>query len=93
MEDYELCDQIRIVHDADIYIGLHGAGLVHLWWLKEDSLVYELEPQYMVSNPTFSTLARLSGRKYKSTNIGGETKYVNVNISKIVKDLKKYLNL
>ena len=93
LEDYELCDQIRIVHDADIYIGVHGAGLVHLWWLKEDSLVYELEPQYMVSNPTFRTLASLSGRKYKSTNIGKGTKYVNVNISQIVKDLKKYLNL
>ena len=93
LEDYELCDQIRIVHDADIYIGVHGAGLVHLWWLKEDSLVYELEPQYMVSNPTFRTLASLSGHKYKSINIGSGTKYVNVNIGKIVKDLKKYLNL
>ena len=47
----------------------------------------------MVSNPTFSTLASLSGHKYKSTIIGGGIKCVNVNISKIVKDLKKYLNL
>ena len=93
LEDLGLCEQIRIVHNSDIYMGVHGAGLVHLWWLKEDSLVYEMVPHYETGNPTFDTLARLSGRRYHSSQIGGKLKAVHAQVSEIVKDLDKYSSL
>ena len=92
MEELELCDQVRIVHDADIYLGVHGAGLVHLWWLQDDALIYELVPTNQMSNSAFSTLSALSGRKYKSLIIGSGNRIVHVNVAEVIKDLKKYLS-
>ena len=33
MEEFSLCEQIQLAHTADVLVGVHGAGLVHLWWL------------------------------------------------------------
>lgn len=94
LEDLRLCDQVRIVHNADIFLGVHGAGLVHLWWLKDDSLVYEMKPPYVVGNPTFEVLASLTGRKYNSSFISGTLGHpAHVRVSKIVEDLDKYSSL
>ena len=92
LESLGLCEQIRIVHNSDVYLGVHGAGLVHLWWLEEDALVYEMEPQYESNNPTFRSLARLSGRKYKSSYITGGLKVVHADASDVVNDLKNYFS-
>ncbi len=64
MENMPICEQIRMVHDADVLMGVHGAGLVHSWWLQEDALLFELVPVSMISNPSFKTLTKLSGRRY-----------------------------
>lgn len=90
LEDLKLCEQIRIVHDSDIFLAVHGAGLVHLWWLKDDSLVVELEPDYEIGNPTFHTLALLSGHKYMRFHIRGGWEFVHANVGGILKGLDKY---
>ena len=68
-EDLSVCEQIRIVHDADIFIGLHGAGLVHAWWLQDNALLFEIEPSDQSGNPTFRMLTTLAGLNYKSFRI------------------------
>ena len=88
-EDLGICEQVGMVHNADVYLGVHGSGLVHLWWLREGAVVYELEPHYEVGNPTFRTLARLSGRKYKKSSIGGGWGKVHARVDDIVADLEK----
>ena len=37
MEDLDLCQQMRLVHECNVYVGVHGAGLVHSWWLQNDA--------------------------------------------------------
>ena len=43
-EEMDLCDQIKLVHQADVFLGVHNAGLVHLWWLQDHVLIFELVP-------------------------------------------------
>jgi len=64
-EDLTMCQQIQIAHDADILIGVHGAGLVHSWWLRDTAMLLELVPFGMYSNPSFKMLCMLAGRNYK----------------------------
>ena len=53
-ETMEICKQIEKSALSDILIGVHGAGLVHLWWLmKRHATVIELEPHSQKGNPTF----------------------------------------
>ena len=69
-EDLPVCEQIRMVHDADIFIGVHGAGLVHAWWLQDNALLFEIVPSGESNNPTFKMLTTLVGINYKGYRIG-----------------------
>ena len=82
-EDLSVCEQIRIVHDADIFIGVHGAGLVHAWWLQDNALLFEIEPSNQSGNPTFRLLTTLAGINYKSFRIPS----LSVNVKKFVDTL------
>jgi hypothetical protein len=60
-------DQMVQVHQCDIILGVHGAGLTHLLWLHEGSAVVEILPArkddvapYMY----FKNLAMLTGSPY-----------------------------
>ena len=92
LEDLGICEQVGLAHNADIYLGVHGSGLVHLWWLKEDAMVYELEPHYEKGNPTFWMLARLSCRKYMKSFIAGGQSGVHANINQIIAKLKEVIS-
>ena len=85
-EDLSVCDQIRNVYDADIYIGVHGAGLVHSWWLQENAMLFEIEPSDQMGNPTFRMLTTLVGIHYKGFHIHQES------ISQITVDVKNVVN-
>ena len=87
MEDLGICSQVELAHSADVLIGVHGAGLVHLWWLRNESLIYEVEPLSQILNPTFSMLAELSGHRYMKQTIFTFKKKLNVDIEKIKKDV------
>ena len=84
MEDIDLCQQMRLAHDCDVYIGVHGAGLVHSWWLQDDASLLELVPPSQASNPSFKTLTLLSGRHYHSLAISGDTYHVTVDIKRAI---------
>lgn len=84
MEDIDLCQQMRLVHDCDVYIGVHGAGLVHSWWLQDDASLLELVPPSQAGNPSFKTLTLLSGRHYHSLAISGNTYHVSVDIKRAI---------
>lgn len=93
LENLSLCDQIAHGHNADVFLGVHGSGLVHLWWMREEALVFEMEPHYEIGNPTFRMLSRLAGQRYHSEAIGGGWKTVHVNIPSIIKSMKKFATL
>ena len=66
MEELDICNQVKLAHSADILIGVHGAGLVHSWWMRENGMLLELVPLTKLDRPTYKILAGLTGRKYYS---------------------------
>ena len=64
-EQLTVCEQIKSAHNTDILIGMHGAGMVHLWWIEENAKVVELIPKSQRGNVAFKTLATFLGRTYK----------------------------
>ena len=87
-EDLPMCEQIRMVHDADIFIGVHGAGLVHAWWLQDNALLFEIVPSDQISNPTFKMLTTLAGINYKDFHIPqGSVPLISIDIKKFIDTL------
>ncbi|XP_078371059.1 EGF domain-specific O-linked N-acetylglucosamine transferase-like isoform X2 [Oculina patagonica] len=55
-------EQIKITHNSDIFIGMHGAGLTHALFLPDWAVLIEL---YNTEDPgCYSDLARLRGVNY-----------------------------
>ena len=88
LEEMSVCEQVSYTHDADFLIGVHGAGLVHLWWLREKAVVIELEPYFEMGNPSFRTLAKLTGRHYEGIPIEGSSGGVRVNVNEVISRIK-----
>jgi capsular polysaccharide biosynthesis protein len=54
LEQMDMCEQIRKAAQSDVLVGVHGAGLVHLWWMwTENPTLVEIEPKSQVGNPSF----------------------------------------
>jgi len=87
MEDLSICKQVQIAAEAAVLLGVHGAGLVHLWWLRDGAAAVELEPGFEFGNPTFRMLALLTGRNYSSEQIGGTSNAVSVNVKSLLKTI------
>ena len=60
-------EQLRIVQDTDILIGVHGAGLTHEMFLQPGSTVVEILPPN-VHHKGFRNLANQMGHRYFSTH-------------------------
>ena len=77
LESMAICEQVTKSASSDILIGVHGAGLVHLWWLaKEHSTVIELEPTTQATNPSF----RKGGRVRKGHLIKRNNKFSHLGL-------------
>ena len=86
-EDLSICEQIEYAHSADILVGVHGAGLVHAWWLREDrGLLFEIVPGFQVANPTFKMLTTLTGRNYHAYTMRGSYGQSRYSLELNVKD-------
>ena len=83
MEELDICDQVRIAHSADILIGVHGAGLVHSWWMRESGVLLELTK---LDRPTYKVLAGVIGRKYYSVILKNSPQkhHNSVNVSAVL---------
>jgi EGF domain-specific O-GlcNAc transferase len=71
-------EQIQIIRDTDILVGVHGAGLAHIMWMKPGSAVVEILP-YELGFKGFRNLAGLMDLGYFSAHAdqpaeGDETK-------------------
>ncbi|XP_065172602.1 EGF domain-specific O-linked N-acetylglucosamine transferase [Atheta coriaria] len=60
--DVPFLEQLEIIRNTDVLIGMHGAGLTHLLFLPDWASLFEL---YNCEDPNcYSDLARLRGLKY-----------------------------
>lgn len=66
-------DQLKIVHNTDILIGIHGAGLAHTLFLPDWAVLYEL---HACQDNCYHDLARLRGVSYISPNDDEKNKFV-----------------
>ena len=88
-EKLDICDQVRIAHNTDLLIAVHGAGLVHLWWQQSHGQVLELVPRSQRGNAAFVTLSKLIGRKHKLCNqVKEKGNNVTINIKKVIEEVK-----
>lgn len=91
-EALPICEQIRIMHKTDVMIAMHGAGMVHLWWLQKRGVILELVPKSQRGNAAFITLAKHLGRTHKIINsVKEKGAIVTVDINKIVSEVKKFI--
>ncbi|XP_071081887.1 EGF domain-specific O-linked N-acetylglucosamine transferase-like [Haliotis cracherodii] len=61
-KDMPFLDQLKISHNSDIFIGMHGAGLTHLLFQPDWAVVFEI---YNCEDPRcYYDLARLRGISY-----------------------------
>ncbi|KAL2091396.1 hypothetical protein ACEWY4_013659 [Coilia grayii] len=61
-KDMPFLEQVRITHNSDIFIGMHGAGLTHLLFLPDWAVIFEL---YNCQDEScYRDLARLRGVHY-----------------------------
>ena len=87
-EDLSVCEQMQMVHDADIFIGVHGAGLVHAWWLQDNALLVEIIPSDEIGNPTFKMLTTLIGINYNGYRIRqGSHRRISLDVKKFINAL------
>ncbi|KAI0688908.1 hypothetical protein C8Q76DRAFT_759373 [Earliella scabrosa] len=56
-------DQVRLAHASDVLVGVHGAGLTHLFWQRRGSAVVEILP-HDVNNVGFRTASQMRGLHY-----------------------------
>ncbi|XP_061641895.1 EGF domain-specific O-linked N-acetylglucosamine transferase isoform X5 [Phyllopteryx taeniolatus] len=61
-KDVPFPEQLRITHNSDIFIGMHGAGLTHLLFLPDWAVVFEL--YNCQDEGCYRDLARLRGIRY-----------------------------
>ena len=90
LENLSICEQIAYGERADVFLGVHGSGLVHLWWMREEGLLFEMEPMYQLGNPTFRTLALLSGRRYHKESVSGGFRKVHAHVESVVSEIRKH---
>ena len=92
-EQLELCAQVQRAHSANVLIGMHGAGMVHLWWLQPGTISFELVPNSQRGNGAFTTLSTLLGKRHHQfTGVREKGSTVTVDIDRLVKEVQFQLS-
>ena len=91
METLTVCEQVKYAVEADVMLGVHGAGLVHFWWMREEAFALELEPSFQTSNPSFKMLTTLAGRNYKSERTTGTQLNIRINIDNVINRIRTHI--
>uniref|UniRef100_UPI00359025C7 EGF domain-specific O-linked N-acetylglucosamine transferase isoform X1 n=2 Tax=Myxine glutinosa TaxID=7769 RepID=UPI00359025C7 len=61
-KEIDFTEQLRITHNSDVFIGIHGAGLTHLLFLPDWAVIFELHN--CGDELCYWDLAKLRGVKY-----------------------------
>ena len=68
MEDYSIKEQIQLYANADIVIGVHGAGLAWCVFMKKGSKLVEMYPGNS-NTDNYIRLCNIAGVNYKRLTI------------------------
>ena len=62
-ENLSFAEQLKIIINTDVFVGMHGAGLTHVLFLKNNRALIELVPRTLSGNH-FSLIASMNKIKY-----------------------------
>ncbi|KAI4882580.1 hypothetical protein NFI96_022169, partial [Prochilodus magdalenae] len=65
-KDMPFLEQLRVTHNSDIFIGMHGAGLTHLLFLPDWAVIFELYVMWTVCRD--QSFISVQFRKMKMNN-------------------------
>ena len=65
LEEYNFAQQVLLMHDADIIIGMHGAGLSHIFLTQPGTVLVELKPPGFTTQEHFRYLSKFAGAIHK----------------------------
>lgn len=88
MEDLTLCEQVNVSASANVFMGVHGAGMSHLWWTPKGATILEFMPDYKSGKPSFEILSQLIKANYVKLRVAGEQE-ITVDIDEVVDTLKR----
>ena len=66
-------DQLRVIGQADVLIGMHGAGLSHVLFMPNHGALIELEPKNAKENTHFADMALWRGLLYRRWRNGNSS--------------------
>jgi len=72
MRDLQLRSQLELLQDTDVLVGLHGAGLAHIFYLDAKSVAVELKDHFWFEQRgilIYRAMARLQGVGYMSVDV------------------------
>ena len=92
MEELTLCEQINVSSSARVFMGVHGAGMGHLWWTPKGATILEIMPEYKSGKPSFEVLSKLLTADYHKIKVAGEQN-IRVNVNEVVETLKKSIGV
>lgn len=73
--------QMKVVRETNILVGVHGSGMTHLLWLPDEAVVVEIFPPG-IHKSTFRNMAKLTNKIYMSERPpGGENNWANNAVS------------
>jgi len=96
MEKLSFKDQIKLMSKTNIILGLHGAGLTNMLWLKKNSVLLELKPENDKYLNCYYNISKILGLKYfysicKKNSLFVNSKNANYKVN--INDLKNKLKL
>lgn len=64
LEDLTFPEQVALIAEASVFVGLHGAGLTNMLWMEEGSAVVEIRFSGDAQNNCYFSLASALGNPY-----------------------------
>lgn len=90
LEQHSLFEQIEIISSARILVGVHGAGLTNMIWMKEESIVIDIvDAQYWTE--CYHRLAEICGLEYEVQIMQGTDK-LEIEIAEVLTLIKGNLD-
>jgi hypothetical protein len=63
LAEMSFLEQIKLMRRTNVLVGVHGAGLTHIMYTADESVLVEVHPSYRMDRH-FRHLARLNGKDY-----------------------------
>ncbi|XP_045210370.2 uncharacterized protein LOC123561823 [Mercenaria mercenaria] len=64
LEYFSMKEQLKVMTETDILVGMHGAGMTHILFLPPHAGFFEIFPKYVDFHDRYKALARWKGIRY-----------------------------